>query len=278
MQTCSLKFFALKMSVLRMLLGISFLIFVFFLMGCGQGLSGQAIGEEAEDIEILKQEISDISDKLVELNANIENLASDQGIEYIRAVREEMQGNSDSLADQRETITNIEETIDVINSSVVDLASLVGNVDQAKASAVFSITVGDSGVKSGEIVEAAASNTENCNVSDEFQLSMKGFVFQSDAETFLKIDDDNRSTPRDIIGAVGEYERVGPFNDWHYGVISALGDNYLWTNRAGSSWTLYPDFTNDRFGTDTSNPYYNFPSNSPSRYFTILYDYPPCAD
>ena len=268
----------IKMSILRTCLGISFLMSVVMLMGCGQGLSGQAIGGDDENNEVLKQQVADISDRLAALDANIEALESDQGIEDIRDVREGMQGNSDSLANLKEIIENVEETIDVINSSVVDLASLVGNVDQAKASAVFSNTVGDSGVKSGEIVEAAASNTENCNVSDEFQLSMKGFVFQSDAETFLKIDDDNRSTPRDIIGAVGEYERVGPFNDWHYGVISALGDNYLWTNRAGSSWTLYPDFTNDRFGTDTSNPYYNFPSNSPSRYFTILYDYPPCAD
>lgn len=247
-------------------------------MGCGQGLSGQATGEDAEEVEVLKQKISDISDSLADLDTNIGNLEEVKDNEDIRELEQEMLGISNRLANLSESIAKVEDTLDVMNTSVTDLASLVEDVYQTKSSEVFGNAVGVSGVNSGEIVEAAKSDTENCNVSGESQLSMKGFVFQSEAETFLKVAGDDRSTSGDVIGAVGEYERVGPFNDWHYGTISASGDNYLWTNRAGSSWTLYPDFTNGRFGTDTSNPYYNFPSNSPSRYFTILYDDPSCAD
>ena len=121
------------MSILRTCLGISFLMSVVMLMGCGQGLSGQAIGGDDENIEVLKQQIADISDRLADLDANIEAVESDQGIDDIRDVREGIQGNSDSLANLKEIIENVEETIDVINSSVVDLASLVENADQAKA-------------------------------------------------------------------------------------------------------------------------------------------------
>ena len=141
----------IKMSILRTCLGISFLMSVVMLMGCGQGLSGQAVGGDDENIDVLKQQIADISDRLADLDANIEAVESDQGIDDIRDVREGIQGNSDSLANLKEIIENVEETIDVINSSVVDLASLVENVDQAKASAVFGNTPGDSVVDSGEI-------------------------------------------------------------------------------------------------------------------------------
>ena len=141
----------IKMSILRTCLGISFLMSVVMLMGCGQGLSGQAVGGDDENIDVLKQQIADISDRLADLDANIEAVESDQGIDDIRDVREGIQGNSDSLANLKEIIENVEETIDVINSSVVDLASLVENVDQANASAVFGNTPGDSVVDSGEI-------------------------------------------------------------------------------------------------------------------------------
>jgi prefoldin subunit 5 len=273
MQTCSIK-----ISVLRIILGASFLISLLMMMGCGQGFSGQATGEDAENIEVLKQEISDISDSLADLDTSIGNLESVKDTEDSHALEQEILGISNRIDNLSKSIAKVEDTLDVMNTSVTDLASLVEDVDQTKSSEAFGNAVGERGGNSGEIVQAAKSDTGKCNVSGEFQLSMKGFVFQSEAETFLEVAGDDRSTSGDVIGAIGEYERVGPFNDWHYGTISASGDNYLWTNRAGSSWTLYPDFTNDRFGTDTSNPYYNFPSNSPSRYFTILYDNPLCAD
>ena len=89
---------------------------------------------------------------------------------------------------------------------------------------------------------------------------MKGFVFQNENETFLKVD--SSGTPLGYTsGVLGNYVRIGAFNDWHYGTISTAGSNYLWTNLAGADLTLYSDFTNGRFGTDTSNPYYNFPSD-----------------
>ena len=278
MHTCSIKLFLPKMSILRMVLGISFLISVLMLMGCGQGLSGQAIGEDDEDIEVLKQEISDISDSIADLDTSIENLESVKDTEDVRAMEQEILGIFKRLADLNESISKVEDALDGMNASLTDLTSLVEEDNQTKSIEVFDNAVGETGVNSGEIVEPAKSDTGNCDVSGESQSSMKGFVFQSEAETFLKIASDDRSRSGDVIGAIGEYERVGPFNDWHYGTISESGDNYLWTNRAGSSWILYPDFTNGRFGTDTSNPYYNFPSDSPSRFFTILYDNPVCSD
>ena len=51
----------IKMSILRTCLGISFLMSVVMLMGCGQGLSGQAIGGDDENNEVLKQQVADIS-------------------------------------------------------------------------------------------------------------------------------------------------------------------------------------------------------------------------
>ena len=63
---------SLGLPAFPVLLGISALASVLLLTGCGRGLSGQATGGNAEDIEALKQEISAISTGLAELTGQIE--------------------------------------------------------------------------------------------------------------------------------------------------------------------------------------------------------------
>lgn len=259
-----------RMQVLRILVVFGSVIAVLALTGCGQGLSGQAIGENLEEIEVLRQEISDISNRVVALDASINNFQALKNNEDIPVMEKNIEEIADSLTELEENIAKFEETIDVIDTSVVDLASLVKSSIQVKSPAVMGDVIGEGGVTNSEMTEDGKSTKGDCNVPGESSLVMTGFEFQSEAETFLKISEPVHSEPGDIIGAIGEYERISPFNDWHYGTISASGEHYLWTNRAGSSWVLYPDFGNNRFGTDSSNPYYNFPSDSPSRYFKIF--------
>ena len=152
MHTCSIKLFLPKMSILRMVLGISFLISVLMLMGCGQGLSGQAIGEDDEDIEVLKQEISDISDSIADLDTSIENLESVKDAEDVRAMEQEILGIFKRLADLNESISKVEDALDVMNASLTDLTSLVEDVDQAEPSEIFGNAVGETGVNTGDIV------------------------------------------------------------------------------------------------------------------------------
>ncbi|MDE0824267.1 MAG: hypothetical protein OSB07_09945 [Dehalococcoidia bacterium] len=81
-----------EVSIIRIVFGISILTSVLILTGCGQGLAGQAIGKDTEDIRVLEEEILDISDSLANLN---------------------------------ESFVKIEDTIDAINTSLADLAALV---------------------------------------------------------------------------------------------------------------------------------------------------------
>ena len=152
MHTCSIKLFLPKMSILRMVLGISFLISVMMLMGCGQGLSGQAIGEGDEDIEVLKQEISDISDSIADLDTSIENLESVRDTEDVRAMEQEILGIFKRLADLNESISKVEDALDGMNASLTDLTSLVEEDNQTESIEVFDNAVGETGVNTGDIV------------------------------------------------------------------------------------------------------------------------------
>ena len=99
------------MTIFPMALGISAITSLLLLVGCGQGLAGQAAGEDVEDIGVLKQEVSAISSGLAELTGQIEQ---------------------------------IEEAIEVLDESVSDLASSVERVlaetrDQQSPRATVSI-------------------------------------------------------------------------------------------------------------------------------------------
>ena len=60
--------------IFKVTVSISVLLLVLLFAGCGQGLSGQATGEDAEDIGITKQDILEISDNLADLRTSIEQL------------------------------------------------------------------------------------------------------------------------------------------------------------------------------------------------------------
>ena len=104
---------SLGLPAFPVLLGISALALVLLLTGCGRGLSGQATGGNAEDIEAFKQEISAISTGLAELTGQIER--TEEAIEVLDA----------SVSDLARA-----EAIEVLDASVSDLAR---SIEQVKA-------------------------------------------------------------------------------------------------------------------------------------------------
>lgn len=67
--------------------------------------------------------------------------------------------------------------------------------------------------------------------------------------------DPHRFSANDV---VGEYEQLQVQNKWQKGTITLKPGSsplLLWTNKAGVSWTLTPDFSRQLLLTDVSNPY-----------------------
>ena len=54
----------------------------------------------------------------------------------------------------------------------------------------------------------------------------------------------------------GTYQRSPAQNGWHTGNIERVGNTLQWTNLAGKSWKLAPDFQHARLQTGSDNPYY----------------------
>ena len=116
---------SLKTPIFWMLFSISVLTSVLLLTGCGQGLAGQATGEDAEDIGVLKQSILDISDSLVELDERIVRFEKVEDTEDTQILKQEILDISNNLANLNEGIGQAEDAIDVLYESVADLISLV---------------------------------------------------------------------------------------------------------------------------------------------------------
>ena len=58
----------------------------------------------------------------------------------------------------------------------------------------------------------------------------------------------------DIASLLGTYRHSPAQTDWHTGNIERDGSKLRWTNFAGVSWTLTPDFASDRLETGRDNP------------------------
>jgi len=54
---------------------------------------------------------------------------------------------------------------------------------------------------------------------------------------------------------VGSYVQGAGDNPWYRGTITAQGNNFLWSNEAGVSWELTPDFASGILITGEGNPY-----------------------
>ncbi len=124
----------------------------------------------------------------------------------------------------------------------------------------------------------------DCDETKPTQFVASGFTFQGEDETFFKVDDDGNPLGS-TCGILGSYQRFPVLNDWHTGVLSyaesETSENlayYLWTNSAGASWPLYPEFHNSRFNTDSQNPYYDYPPGESHPYFTIFAGHPDISE
>ena len=237
MHTCSIKLFLPKMSILRLVLGISFLISVLMLMGCGQGLSGQAIGEDDEDIEVLKQEISDISDSIADLDTSIENLESVKDTEDVRAMEQEILGIFKRLADLNESISKVEDALDVMNASLTDLTSLVEDVDQAEPSEIFGNTVGETGVNTGDIVGMETKDSDvlrPVTLTVEFDAGVDGKTWGDGIYTRCVIGTQcgHLTSPtihgREVYVKTSGHVASDPSHRWHYAYIFVHVNESTW--------------------------------------------------
>ncbi len=107
-----------KKSIFRAALSISVLLLVLLVAGCGQGLSGQATGEDRGNTGITKQDISDISNNLADLHTSIEQLEIDIGV-----LNASVAGIALSSGEPSEKV------VGALNPSVADIAPLSGQPD-----------------------------------------------------------------------------------------------------------------------------------------------------
>lgn len=64
--------------------------------------------------------------------------------------------------------------------------------------------------------------------------------------------------PINVVTVPGFYQRNPVEDPWHRGRITVgANNNFVWTNSAGVSWTLTPDFANKMLRTGADNPYVN---------------------
>ena len=84
--------------LLPAVLATATLVQIFILTGCGQGLTGQATGESAGEIEGLKREISSISEGLTELTDQIEQI--EEAINVLDVSVSELSSSLDNMSEK----------------------------------------------------------------------------------------------------------------------------------------------------------------------------------
>ena len=166
-----------------------------------------------------------------------------------------------------------------------------GSATQDAPSAELTTDIPDVSSSQGDLPDipdaTSIQDDADCDETKPTQFVASGFTFQSEDETFLKVDDDG-NPQGNTCGILGSYQRFPVLNDWHTGIISydtkvtATGETgnsqYRWTNNAGSSWPLYPEFHVSRFNTDSQNPYYDYPPGESHPYFTIFAGHPDISE
>jgi len=160
-----------------------------------------------------------------------------------------------------------------------------GSAAQDAPSAELTTDIPDVSSSQGDLPDipdvTSIQDDADCDETKPTQFVASGFTFQGEDETFFKVDDDGNPLGS-TCGVMGSYQRFPVLNDWHTGVLSyvesGISDHYLWTNNAGSSWPLYPEFHNSRFNTDSQNPYYDYPPGESHPYFTIFAGHPDISE
>ena len=94
-----------------------------------------------------------------------------------------------------------------------------------------------------------------------------GFVYYQSTHTPSEATEQASTYQESLTSLIGTYRLQPMMNDWHEGQIQADGNKLKWTNKAGVSWGLTPDFQNNTLRTDSNNPYYE----DGAREFKILF-------
>jgi M6 family metalloprotease-like protein len=97
------------------------------------------------------------------------------------------------------------------------------------------------------------------NPPESFQnINIKSLNFQG--QYLQRVEPNNGEVIQNPTGILGCYKffsaNTGYDAGWDVGIIDYIGGKYKWINYRGATWDLIPDFENNRFITNTTNPYY----------------------
>ena len=153
-------------------------------------------------------------------------------------------GRMKQVLDQAET--NITEAIS---------SALAGELDALRLSVFFPMP--------GEVRYSGINLSENGDLEIDLEFVPNPVGINTNAEDANSGTSGNSSEPPfnlDESLIWGKYQRLPVENGWHAGAILSQwnsGGLLRWSNEAGVSWTLIPDYPNALLMTETDNPYYN---------------------
>ena len=80
-----------------------------------------------------------------------------------------------------------------------------------------------------------------------------------------RVEPESNNVIQDPVGIVGCYKyfssNTGYDAGWDVGIIDFINGGFKWINYVGANWEMIPDFENNRFITNKTNPYYPAPFN-----------------
>ena len=105
------------------------------------------------------------------------------------------------------------------------------------------------------------------SIPDVAALKFNGQFLQRIDPATLQVD----PNPHGVVGCYRYFSNnAGPDLLWDTGVVAFQNGDFYWVNAAGARWRMLQDFTNLRFSTDESNPYFK-----QSKYFYIIKPFSP---